>query len=110
MENILGRQNDHLTSKDGKKIYASYFHHLLDGQNWIKAFQFRQKRLEELELIIEVEENNNSESSILVLKENLLKRIIQVLGNNLKLEIKVVKNIEKTIAGKHRFVINEIEK
>ena len=109
MENILGRQNDHLTSKGGKKIYASYFHHLLDGQNWVKAFQFRQKSLDELELIIEVEENNNNELSILVLRENLLKRIIQVFGNNLKFEIKVVKNIEKTIAGKHRFVINEIE-
>ena len=96
MDLVVGRQNDHLIGNQGQKIYASYFHHLLDGYRWIKAFQFRQNKIGQILLFLETEKINQSDDKIENLKDELITKISPIIGNNLKLEINVVKAIERT--------------
>ena len=109
MDNIVGRQNDHLISRNGKKIYASFFHHLLDEKDWIRSFQFQQKEIGKILLKVETERVEDLNIKIKNLKNELSKKINTVMSENLLLDINVVNKIHRTIAGKHRFVINELE-
>jgi len=106
MEVNLGRKNDHIRALSGKLIYPSYFIHLLDGIKGIVNFQFRQVSINKIDLYV-VE---NSEGSVnrdrLQEIENKIKNEV---NSEILLAINFVNEIHLTPAGKHRFVINEIE-
>ncbi|MFX0197033.1 MAG: phenylacetate--CoA ligase family protein [Candidatus Hodarchaeota archaeon] len=105
----IGRQNDHLLSQDGKRIYPSFFLHLLDGKKWISQFQFRQAKLDTVDLIIEANSCSDIEGHKEVLVSEVLPHLRRMMGNRTKLNLTVVHSIDRTPAGKFRHVINEME-
>lgn len=109
MEMPLGRQNDHIRLENGKLIYPSYFIHLLDGQQWIKKYQFRQRGLKSLELIIETDPVPDIQERLIRLKSGIMPKLRTMMGQEIELNVSVAPFIGRTVAGKHRFVINELE-
>jgi len=108
MEMNMGRQNDHIRALDGRKIYPSFFIHLLDGKKWIRRFQFRQLKPHCLDLIVEIDTPLNLQEQADRLASEILPQLQSMMGSGIKLNTRIVPFIERTLAGKHRFVINEL--
>ena len=106
----IGRSNDHIKSLHGQDIYPSFFIHLLDGEKWIKMFQFCQTKRNTLLLRIEAAEDTSDKTLLLPqLKERLLPLLWAKMGDDIFFDVELVDALKKTSAGKHRYVINEIE-
>ena len=105
MEIGFGRTNDILVTLNGKHIYPSYFIHLLDDFSEIQEYQFRQTRPSQFVLYIREEQAND-----LLIKnlKSLEVKMKKDFGQGLSLDISVVEKIEKTQAGKHRFIISDL--
>jgi len=110
MEMNLGRQNDHINTQDGRIIYPSFFIHLLDGKKWIRRFQFRQLKPDNLDLTLETDSPLDIQEHVGHLSSEILPKLQSMMGSGIRLSVRVVPLIERTISGKHRFVINELEK
>lgn len=110
MEMNLGRQNDHIRAINGRTIYPSFFIHLLDGQKWVKRFQFRQRNPKSLDLVLETESLPDIQKHVDRLISEILPHLRDMMRSEIKLNVRIEPFIERTLAGKHRFVINELEK
>jgi phenylacetate-CoA ligase len=110
MEMNLGRQNDHISTRDGRIIYPSFFIHLLDGKKWIRRFQFRQLNADNLDLVLEIDSSLNVQEYADRLSSEILPKLHSMMGGGIKFKVRIVPVIERTVSGKHRFVINELEK
>lgn len=102
----LCRTNDLVRTTSGKTIYPSYFVHLLDEFTEIPEYQFRQEQPGKVVLYIKEQENISLQLSKL---QNIVFKVNSEFANELELEIEPVKNIEKTRAGKYRFVVSNIK-
>ncbi len=109
MDLTIGRNRDCLSTSDGRRIYPGFVTRFLDGESWVRSFQFRQRRLNLIELSLEVSEGVNSNELINRLSLKLQPKVRDMMGNDVNLKINLVDFIERTTAGKHRFVINEVE-
>lgn len=109
MKMEIGRQNDHLQSQNGKKIYPSFFVHLLDGKEWIRNFQFRQVTSHTIVLHVEGELSDDINANKEELLYDLLPKIRAMMGNRMNLQIRTVESIDRIGSGKYRHVINEME-
>jgi len=103
----VARKNDHLIAEDGKRVYPSFFTHLMDGKQWIHQFQFRQKALNELDIV--PLPGDGVETKTKQLLKELLPPIRSMMGDRMELRIRCVSTIKPTPAGKHRYVINAME-
>jgi phenylacetate-CoA ligase len=110
MEMNVGRQNDHIRALDGRIIYPSFFIHLFDGKKWIRRFQFQQFKPDNLDLVLETDSTLNVQEYVDRLSSEILPKLQSIMGLGIKLKVSIVPIIERTISGKHRFVINELEK
>jgi phenylacetate-CoA ligase len=110
MEMNLGRENDHIRALDGRIIYPSFFIHLLDGKKWIRRFQFRQLNADNLDLVLETDSPLDVREYADRLSSEILPKLQSMMGLEIRLKVHIVPLIERTISGKHRFVINELEK
>jgi phenylacetate-CoA ligase len=109
MDLTIGRNRDCLSTSDGRRIYPGFVTRFLDGENWVRNFQFRQRKINLIELSLEVSDRFNSKELINRLSLKLQPKLKDMMGSDVNLNINLVDSIERTAAGKHRFVINEIE-
>ena len=101
MEMEFCRSNDIIVTPGGKRIYPSYFIHLLDGVKGISQYQFVQDQLNRITL------NIDAASELAPgLQRSLQQRITNEIDKHMFLEINQVDKIKRTRSGKHRFVIN----
>lgn len=98
MELGVCRSNDIVRTASGRRVYPSWFVHLLDGVPGIRRYQFVQQDLRKMVLKLEAEAVVDG-----VCLEALRRRVREELG--LELEINKVSRIERSASGKHRFVI-----
>ena len=102
IKEILGRDDDYLLLECGTKI--GRLDHIFKEIENIKEAQIIQKRVNlTLFLIVKAKEFSNHD------EQRLIFQIHDKLGKNFRYKIKYVKNINKTKAGKHRLVINQIK-
>lgn len=106
MELNIGRSGDMLYGLGGNKIFPSFFIHVLDGNNWIRFFQFVQKTKDRLELNIEPDglDWDRLRSRLIA---DILPKIEEKMGA-VELVVNLMEKIDRTRAGKHRFVVNEV--
>jgi len=109
MDLTIGRNRDCLSTSDGRRIYPGFVTRFLDGENWVRNFQFRQVKMNLIELSLEVSDRPNTRELINTLSLKLLPKLKNMMGSDVNLNIRLVDSIQKTVAGKHRFVINEME-
>jgi len=103
-----GRRNDHFVAIDGRHIYPSFFVHLMDGIDWVRQYQFRQTAPTQLSLLLETLNKQPVDGKVADLRRALLPHIHAQMGHDVSLDIDVVPLIERTAAGKHRHIINDL--
>lgn len=100
MEMGMCRSNDIVLTAAGKRVYPSYFIHLLDDVRGVKQYQFVQDSPGNMKLhVVGVE---LSEESV----GELQGRIRREVDEQMKLEVIHTSEIPRSISGKHRFVIS----
>lgn len=108
MKLTVGRNRDHLLAADGRRIYAGFVTRLLDGEEWVAAFQFRQRALGRLELDLVPARRDGAGEAARTLARRILPALREMMGSDLSFEARVVEAIERTVAGKHRYVVNDV--
>jgi len=98
MELNLCRSNDLVRTPGGRKIYPSWFVHLLDGVAGIRRYQFVQESPQRILLKL-VSEAPPGDEVVAALQ----RRVGDELG--MQLEVRTVEAIAPSASGKHRFVI-----
>ncbi|MEN8136798.1 MAG: AMP-binding protein [Thermodesulfobacteriota bacterium] len=109
MQVNVARSRDFLYGTDGTKFYPGFFTRLMDGKDWVQAFQFVQTAETEIVLHVVPEAAQGSESLSAALQAELGAVLRQKIGAELQFLVRVVESIDRTGAGKHRYVINEIQ-
>lgn len=93
------RSNDFIVTLEGKRLHPSFFNHLLYGRMEVREYQFMQEMPGKVTLrLVGVSPSEGAAA--------LMKRAVAAEG--LLLEIETVPEIERTISGKHRFVISRL--
>jgi phenylacetate-CoA ligase len=105
----IARTRDFLWCEDGSKIFPGLVVRLMDGRDWVRAFQFVQKSPTDIVLNIAPNTTEAPTRLAMDLQQELEATLRQRMGANLTLEVCVVDAIDRTRAGKHRYVINEIQ-
>ncbi len=109
MEITVARARDLLLGLDGKKFHPGFFTRMMDNRKWINSFQFRQTKKDSIQLFIVPDKTLEKELAVLKLKHELTPIIQNSMGKKMILEVRGVEQINRTGAGKHRFVMNEID-
>jgi phenylacetate-CoA ligase len=107
MDLEIARSRDFLYGKDGEKFYPGFFTRMMDNRKWIRSFQFRQVSPDTIYLFIVVEKSSDIEKKTKKLREELKKLIQKRMGKDMEFTVNVVDHIDRSSAGKHRFVVNE---
>jgi phenylacetate-CoA ligase len=94
------RKNDLVVTPGGRKIYPSYFVHLLDDLDGIEQFQFVQESPARIVLRLRAQPGVAGR-----VEQALLPRIRRDLGADMTLQVERVAAIARSRSGKHRFVI-----
>jgi phenylacetate-CoA ligase len=93
------RQNDFIVAPGGRRIHPSFFNRLLYGRMQVDAYQFVQDAPGSVRLRL----------AGALLEESAQVEMKKAVGaEGLVLEIDYVPEIERTISGKHRFVISRL--
>lgn len=103
MEMGLCRSNDIIKTRGGKRIYPSYFIHLLDGLGNIGQYQFIQSEPDKITLNLVSPSGLSAEAM-----NSLGARVRAEVDENMVLKIHRVDEIKRTVSGKHRFVISNL--
>lgn len=108
MEMQIGRMTDRFVTPDGNKIYGTFFVRQMYGIDGVKNFQFRQTDPRHVFLYV-VRGNQFCDSDIEKIG-NVEGKIRKETGwNGLILNVEYVEEIPKTMGGKHRHVVCEVE-
>jgi phenylacetate-CoA ligase len=113
IDNIIGREKEFLVTRDGKNVHGAALFNLIfdtlansgniDIINKIKGFQIVQKRPELIEIVLSCDE---------FIPDTVLAFIrlkIQQRFAGWDIEFKFVDKIERTAAGKYKFIINQVK-
>ncbi|MEW6165064.1 MAG: hypothetical protein AB1642_08395 [Pseudomonadota bacterium] len=93
------RQNDLILAPDGRRIHPSFFNRLLYGQTQVEQYQFEQSEPDGIVLRLVA-------TAPLANEEALRAALRAELG--MALDVRYVPEIERTISGKHRFVVSRL--
>jgi phenylacetate-CoA ligase len=94
------RDNDHIVSRDGRRIHPSYFNRLLYGQTRIREYQWLQTAVDRIELNL-VAPDKPEPGFGQALQQHLQRDI----DSQMTLRVHYLDAIARTVSGKHRFVI-----
>lgn len=105
MQSIQGRNADVVTTPSGNRLIVHFFTGILEHFKQIDSFQVEQVRIDRILLKI----IPNSEMT-----QELIKTIIQTIqdkgAQELSVGVELVNSIPLSTAGKHKFVINSMDK
>ncbi len=94
------RKNDLVVTPGGRKIYPSYFVHLLDGHRGIEQFQFAQTAPDTIVLKLRARQGVGA-----AVEQALHSRIQADLGADMAFLVECVDMIPRSRSGKHRYVL-----
>ena len=100
IQNLSGRSHDMIRTKSGKQLPGQFWTTLSRSVPGIDAFQLVQKDKEHIELRAKVNSEYKDAN-----EDKLHQKLKLVAGDEVKLTVVKVKEIEKTPAGKRRFII-----
>ena len=102
VKEIVGRQNDYLETPDGRFL-GNVLEHAVDNAKGVRLSQCVQDTVDHIYINMIVDETF-SEESIKAFEQGLRLR----LGNEIRIDFKVVDQLEKTKSGKTPFIISKI--
>jgi phenylacetate-CoA ligase len=98
IERIEGRVEDYVRTPDGR--YIGRLDHLFKDAKHVREAQILQTRLDEI--VIRVVKENGFDEHV------VLKEAQQRLGDSIKIRFEYVQAIERTAAGKFRFIVSQL--
>ncbi len=104
LKEIIGRQQEMLETPEGKYIHGEFFTHIFWEINGVKEFQTVQEKIDKIIIKIIPEEYFDEDQL------DIIRKIIRKKSEGWNVEFKFVDKIERTGAGKYKFVINEIRR
>lgn len=103
LKEVLGRSVDILVTPEGKSVHGWFFLYIMwEYCKGVKEYQVIQKQLDEIVMKLVVDESFD-EGQL-----NKIKEIVREKSNSWKLKFKFVDQIERTKAGKYKFIISEL--
>ena len=102
VDEVYGRLEDAIITKDGRKIISLY--RLFLDIPHLKLAQVIQYTFVEFEINIVVDNSFDLNQ-----KDNIKKRFYERIGDNINLKINMVSNIPKTASGKYRLTISKLK-
>ncbi len=103
LKKLLGRSTDLIKTPDGKIVHGEFFTHLFYGRDDIIRFQVHQTHIDKITVRI-VPLKTITTDFILDISDRIKKH----LGELVKVEVEVCKEIPLPPSGKHRFTISDI--
>lgn len=104
MKEICGRSNDYVILPDGKKLTPHLFSLAMDDIAGIGEWKLLQKNIDEIEVEISVRENIKEE-----ILEEVRRNLNRIIGDKMKIKIKLVKEIRRDPYQKLRSVVSEVK-
>lgn len=104
LQSIDGRVLDVIKTKDGKHIPGEFFPHMIKDFDVVRQFQVRQKTLDGVELLLQVQPQGDL-SQI----DRIIAMIQEVAGQDFLVQASVVDEIPLTSSGKFRVTVSELE-
>lgn len=105
LKEVMGRQQEMLQTPEGKFVHGAFFNSYMFGKiNGVVEFQVIQKSLENIVIKIVADENFDEKQL------DIIRSIIKNKSEKWGIEFKFVDQIERTKAGKYKFIINEVGK
>jgi len=105
VEEIQGRRLDFLYTPDGAKINAGNVANLLKNlPNVVIRAQFRQSKMDEVLVLLEVDEGFGPEH-----EATLREEFVHKFGADLKVTVEIVKEIPREKSGKFRMILNTVD-
>lgn len=104
LKEILGRQQEMLITPEGKHIHGEYITHIFWEIPHVKEFQVVQKEINRLIFNIVPEEGFDEKSL------NYVRTVIGSRSEGWNIEFQFVDAIDRTSAGKYKFIINNVVK
>lgn len=103
LKSIVGRDNDLVRKPDGRPVHAELFDYVMRQQPGVRRYRVVQRRADALEVLLETG-GGVSPEQLDRLRETLLERV----GREFFVEVRVVDRIPNDPSGKFRWVISEI--
>jgi len=104
MEDVATKAEDIITLEDGRLIPPTVFEHPFKSLKSVEASQVIQKDYNSFYVkVIPNEAYNESDT------EHIIHECKSRLGNNISVEVELVKELPRTKSGKQRFVISEVK-
>ena len=103
LKEVVGRQQEMLETPEGKYIHGEFFTHIFWEIDGVKEFQVVQEKLDTIVIKI-VPEDDFDEKQL-----DKIRGIIRKRSEGWDVEFTFVDVIEKTGAGKHKFIITNIK-
>lgn len=103
LKEILGRQQEMLITPEGKHIHGSFLSIAIKGIPHVREFQIRQTKVDRLVFKI-VPEPGFDEANL-----EHIRGAIKLRSIGWKIDLQLVDAIERTRAGKYKYVINEVQ-
>ncbi len=108
IEMKIGRVTDRFVTPNGNKIYGTFFVRQMYGIDGVKNFQFKQTDPRHIFLyVVRGSQFSESDSEKIEKIEGKIREATGWYG--LSLSVKYVEEIPKTMGGKHRHVVCEVE-
>jgi phenylacetate-CoA ligase len=103
----IGRIYDFMFTDGRSKVHGAYFVKIIKGIEGVLSFQFRQSTPGEVELLVQCKEDV-SEACRAQLNA-LPQCVAQDHGGEIRLRVRFVDEIPRTIGGKHRYIVCEVQ-
>ena len=104
IKKLYGRDVDVFKNKRGDLIDGEYFSHLFYFKDWIYKYQVIQKDYDYI--LVKIVSNSPNQEEINTIKKDIQK----VMGDDCRVEFKIVDDIEPLKSGKFRYTISEVDK
>jgi phenylacetate-CoA ligase len=105
LRDVIGRSADFLITPEGKNVHGWFFNPILwEYTKNIKEYQIVQEKLEKIVIKIVPEGNFD------ITQFDMIREAIRKKSTGWIVEFKLVDSIDRTRAGKYKFIINELNK
>lgn len=102
LKEVIGRQQEILQTPEGKFVYGGFFSRIFWEISGVKEFQIIQKKLNAITIKMVLEENFDENQL------DIIRKIIKSKSEQWDVEFIYVDEIERTRAGKYKFILSEL--
>lgn len=109
LKEVKGRVTDTFVTRSGIRVYGGYFTRIMYFKEWVKKFQFMQEDYDQINLlIVPAISMEKAHEQLKKEKSEMEEKIRLVMGNECKIDIELVEDIQPSPSGKHRYTISKV--